>query len=286
MNIREGFFVKKMVIVASAICLTAAFMLSLAGCSASELTINIYQPRNGDKVTEPTISLQGKVSEPKAEVKVNGKAVSVTGTGSFTVKIDIEEGENLITISAGHKKLSADRALTIYYEPLPGLEIESPDARSEVTEDMITVKGTVARPDSVVTVNDIEVDIDDVGAFSMDVGLVPGENTIMVSAVLGNRTQSQALSVAYIPALAIDITSHEGGAVVTESPVDLSGIVTVADAVVMVNDIEADVTDSIFTAAVELTEGENAVTVTAVLGEETVTQTVTIVYEPTGENAE
>ena len=80
-------------------------------------------------------------------------------------------------------------------------------------------------------------------------------------------------------ALSLAITSPEDGAELTESPATVNGTVSKPEATVTVNDIETEVAeDGSFSTQVELTEGENTITVVARLGEETVTETVTVTY--------
>jgi len=79
--------------------------------------------------------------------------------------------------------------------------------------------------------------------------------------------------------LTLTIWEPEDGATLTESPVTVSGAVSNPEATVTVNDVEVG-RDWQFTTDVELTEGENTITVVATLGEETVTKAVTVTYRP------
>jgi len=79
--------------------------------------------------------------------------------------------------------------------------------------------------------------------------------------------------------LSLAITSPEDGTNLTESPAIVNGTVSKPEATVAVNNIETEVAeDGSFSTQVELTEGENIITVVANLGEETVTETITVTY--------
>ena len=82
----------------------------------------------------------------------------------------------------------------------------------------------------------------------------------------------------------------------TESHVTVSGTVSDPKATVTVNGVEVEVEGGslevppslplvkpfTFSADVELTAGENTITVVATLGEETITKTITVTYAPSG----
>ena len=84
--------------------------------------------------------------------------------------------------------------------------------------------------------------------------------------------------------LTMTVTSPADGAELTESPVAVIGTVSDATATVTVNDVAATVAeDGAFSADVGLTAGENTITVVAILGEQEVTETVTVTYTPPAE---
>ena len=84
--------------------------------------------------------------------------------------------------------------------------------------------------------------------------------------------------------LSLEITSPENGVEFTESLVTVSGIVSDAEAIVTVNDEEVEVAeDGGFSAEVELTEGENIITAVATLGEQEVSDSITVTYTPPAE---
>jgi len=82
--------------------------------------------------------------------------------------------------------------------------------------------------------------------------------------------------------LTVEITSPADRVELAESPVMVSVTVSNPEATVKVNGIEAEVTDEAggFAAQVELTEGENIITAVATLGEQEVSDSITVTYSP------
>jgi len=82
--------------------------------------------------------------------------------------------------------------------------------------------------------------------------------------------------------LALEITSPQNRAEVTEDLVTASGIVSLSSAVVTVNGQEVAIAeDGTFSSNVALGYGENTIVVTATLeGQEPVTKTLTVYYIP------
>ena len=147
----------------------------------------------------------------------------------------------------------------------------------------MTVQGSVSDPKTTVTINNTQVSVKKTGSFSANVKLKEGENTVSVIATRGKKSVSKTITVTYAPppTLSLEIISPEDKATSTESRVVVSGTVSDSGATVAVNDVEMEVSqDGAFSAEVELTEGENEITVTALLGDLIATRTVTVTYEP------
>jgi len=103
-----------------------------------------------------------------------------------------------------------------------------------------------------------------------------------------------AVPVGCAKGLTLTVTEPKDGATLTESTVTVSGTVSDLKATVTVNGVEVEVEGGslevppslplvkpfTFSADVELTAGENTITVVATLGEETITKTVTVTYTP------
>lgn len=64
------------------------------------VNVEITSPQYTHTVTEDTITVSGIVTDPLATVKVNGIEVEVAEDGTFFADIELDYGENNITVSA------------------------------------------------------------------------------------------------------------------------------------------------------------------------------------------
>ena len=160
------------------------------------------------------------------------------------------------------------------------MEISSPEDGAALTKSTVAVNGTVSDPGATVTVNDEEVTVAEDGSFSAQVELAYGENNITITATLeGQEPVTETITVSRV--LGLEISSPEDGAELTESTVAVNGTVSDPEATVTVNSEEVEVAeDGSFSTQVELTEGENVIEAAAVLGEQEVTDSITVTYTP------
>ena len=95
--------------------------LSLVGCAKEELTLTVYTPVDGDMRTSSSVTLQGKVSDSGATVKINDTEVPVTKFGAFSAKVTLNEGENTIKVVAtwGEEVVTKTitKTITVTYTP-------------------------------------------------------------------------------------------------------------------------------------------------------------------------
>lgn len=255
--------------------------LTLAGCIAPTLTVEITSPADGVTLTDSPITVNGAVSDHEALVKVNGEDAEVAVDGSFSAQVELSEGENVITAVAALGEQEVSDSITVTYAPAApalSLQISSPEDGAELTESPVTLSGTVSDPSAMVTVNDEEIEVAEDGTFSSSIELAHGENAITVTATLeGYEPVTKTITVARV--LAVGITSPEDEAELTESPITISGIVSDPEATVTVNGVEVEVAeDGSFSAQVELTEGENVIEAIAVLGEQEARHSITVTY--------
>jgi len=92
------------------------FTLAIAGCFTQALTLDVTQPRDGRVVDQPTVRVNGSVSDPKATVTVNGIEAPV-GDYGFEFHVDLTEGENTITITATRGSETVTETITVTYTP-------------------------------------------------------------------------------------------------------------------------------------------------------------------------
>lgn len=66
---------------------------------ASDIPLLVFQPANGVQVSESLILVSGKTAA-NAEVFINEKETVADVNGNFRVTLDLDEGENLIIVTA------------------------------------------------------------------------------------------------------------------------------------------------------------------------------------------
>jgi nitrogen fixation protein FixH len=260
---------------------------ALVGCTKKELTLTLWEPQDRATFTSSPVTIRGMVSDPKATVTVNNAPVWVDKQGNFSTSVEPFEGENAINVVATRGDKRVTRSVTIIYSPEKAfaIEINSPVDRAELTERPVAVSGKVTDPSAKVTVNGVEAEVTEDGAFSASVELIEGENTIQATATVeGKEPVTKSITVVYKveQVLGVEIAAPQDNAELTESPVAVSSKVTDPSAKVTVNGVEVELAaDGTFTTNVELTEGENTIQVTATIeGKNPVTKTITVTYKP------
>ncbi len=246
---------------------------SCAGPSPQLLALEITSPQSNSEVTKDLITVSGIISLPQATVTVNGHEVETVEDGSFSTSVELDYGQNIISVSAtveGQESVTKTVSIT----RVLALELTSPEDNAEVNVSPITVSGTVSDPLARVTVNDRRVDVDEDGSFSTLVELDYVKNTISVSASVEDQPPiTKALTVSRV--LVLELTSPLYRIEITKGQVTVTGTVSPPSATVTVNGHEADVAqDGSFSITVALDYGENTIAVNAT---DPVTKTVTVV---------
>ncbi|MCD8510593.1 MAG: S8 family serine peptidase [Bacillus sp. (in: Bacteria)] len=143
--------------------------VEVAGTTTAESTVNIYN--NGE--------LAGSVESENRE---------------FSVTIELEEGENVITATAAIEQGETDpsAAVTVIKDTVaPDVTITSPLDGDVTNSQVVTVTGTASDENLAnVSVNGESVSVDEDGAFSKQIIVEEGENTFTVEAtdLAGNST--------------------------------------------------------------------------------------------------
>lgn len=82
----------------------------------SDFTLSITSPTSDSTVTSPTITVKGKTA-PSAEVFINEKDTVADANGNFFVMLTLDEGENLIIVTANDDEgNSAEKELVVTFE--------------------------------------------------------------------------------------------------------------------------------------------------------------------------
>ncbi|MBI5491246.1 MAG: hypothetical protein HY905_28200 [Deltaproteobacteria bacterium] len=159
--------------------------------------IYVDVPTDGQTVRFSPVTVSGRVEDDDAvaEVRVNDVPVPVTA-GRFSSTVELVVGDNAITVAAvdptGNR---AERTVHVVYAPDfagPVIVIQYPLESDVVFETPVDVIGTVTDASTIVGVfvDGLEAELVG-GEFYGSADLVPGENTVVVSAVddLDNRSE-------------------------------------------------------------------------------------------------
>lgn len=85
-------------------------------------TVTFLENYNGSSVEDSSITITGKVDDAGATVTVNGEKAEVDNNGMFSHTVDLESGENIISVEAANTVGRASRtSLTIYKSGDSGL---------------------------------------------------------------------------------------------------------------------------------------------------------------------
>lgn len=249
------------------------------------LAVKITEPLNGAVVDVPSIAVKGTVTDPTANVTVNGVIATVTGNIFEAQGVQLSLGNNTITaIATNLAHLTASNTIQVTYRQPLTIRINFPENGAILLTSPINVTGAVSNANARVTVNSIDAAIYENNFTAAGIGLTLGENIITATATddLG-RKATDTIKVIYQPWIDVSITSPSNGAVLSASPIDVTGIVNDPNAYVEVNGTQARVAqDGRFTASgVRLYEGVNQITAQAAnkLGQ-TDSDTVNVIYQP------
>ncbi|MBA4365964.1 MAG: hypothetical protein C0398_08225 [Coprothermobacter sp.] len=138
-------------------------------------------------VNEPSYELHGTVQASQAlvaSVDVQGRQTHVLPDGSFSERLMLLEGENDIEVVARdeaglatfvHKKVVLDTVA-------PVLTVDAPRLWEEIASASVVVRGHVESDSTLEVAGRLVTDTAGDGSFAVPVSLVPGKNTIPVTA--------------------------------------------------------------------------------------------------------
>ena len=85
---------------------------------ASEIYLEILSPKQSSVINSPSIFVKGK-TVPQADVFVNDTEAKADSSGNFSVNLNLDEGENNITVLTNDSDGNfAEKELIVSYEPL------------------------------------------------------------------------------------------------------------------------------------------------------------------------
>jgi len=142
----------------------------------------------------------------------------------------------------------------------------------EVRVNLVKLVGSVSRPDTTVLVNNTPAIVSGDGSYSSFLDLAEGKNTIEIKTIQGVSTNTESITVFFIPPLMINLTGFEfsGDTHNSKVPMKVTGVVNNSKAKVTVNGHEAKVAqDGTFSVQMELEPSIcSKIQMIAVLGEE------------------
>ncbi len=264
---------------ANAISVTATDKAGNVGTTSITINLDTVVPVVGitsheDNVylNTPTISVSGSLDElNSASVKVNGLDAVITNGGLSLSALTLAEGANTISVTATDKAGNVGAtSITINLDTVaPVVGITSHVDGVYLNTPTITIAGSLDELNPVsVKVNGFDAVIGD-GTFNLAaLSLTEGSNTISVTATdkSGNvGTTSINVNLDTV-APVVGITSHVDGVYLNTPTISLAGSLDELNpASVKVNGLDAEISNGAFSlAALNLTEGVNTISVTAI----------------------
>ncbi len=249
--------------------------------------VTIQSPLEGALFGSGPVTVTGSL-DIEATVNVNGVEATVVGL-AFSASVPLVEGGNALTAIATNTGGQGQDSVNVLLDTTPpNIGIDSPINAAVLAAAAVTVTGPVSGATSVV-VNGVPATIVN-GAYTVDLILVEGSNTITATAVdaAGNSASSSidvTVELAGAVILAVNITSPVDAAEVSDSPVTVTGTASPASVAVKVNGLSAPVaSDGSFSVGVPLTVGSNTITAVASrAGSDPASDTVNVTLLPSGD---
>ena len=166
------------------------------------LTLDLLAPQDGVGVEIGALRVLGR-TRPDAVVAVNGEPVEVEADGTFVRDLILEDGANLIEVSASDLlgRSESAQVVAFFVASSAGLPFTLlyPTDGLDTDESTVAVLGST-RPDAVVGVNGVPVDVNTLGIFSHSLALEEGANLVeVVAADIDGNVRFQTIAVFYLP---------------------------------------------------------------------------------------
>lgn len=162
--------------------------------------VTIGSPADLSYVAATTVSVSGTVSDPAANVSVNGVAAAVAGTSFTAAGVPLVEGGNTLTATATLNGAASSASVNVVRDLTPPhLSIDYPANGAVLSDATATVSGlvndivagTVNAGQATVTVNGHPATVAN-RSFVVDVPLAPGPNTLTAVATDASGNIAQA----------------------------------------------------------------------------------------------
>lgn len=236
--------------------------------------LDLTAPQDGITVGSATITVSGVVkgSTTIERLTVNGTPVTPGADGFFLSTVNLQSGQNQITVSASDSlnRTTTSTKTVILADQKPVISLSGPAEGAVIADPSVAVSGTVRvmsglRLSSIV-VNGLLVDTDSNGAFSTAVSFLTfGQNQITATATdsAGNvATVTRTITWSPSP-LAVTIASPAANTTVITDRLVVSGAVSGALGTprLTVNDVAVPVVNGNYSTTVTPIRGQNTITV-------------------------
>jgi hypothetical protein len=162
--------------------------------------LQVFSPIDGSGVEVGATRVIGRTSA--VTVDINGIPVDLKEDGSFQRDLPLREGVNLLEVvaSTSSGRTKSEQVVVFMVAPIAALPFSLlyPFDGLEAATPTIQVIG-VTKPDAVVGVNGIPVEVNGLGIFSTTLTLVEGDNLIEVVATDLREVRFQTVAVFYLP---------------------------------------------------------------------------------------
>lgn len=198
----------------------------------------------------------------------NGTALSFGSGGYFSRAVILQEGKNIIKLTATDNVSTVTKTFIINYSTSPIIAVTAPDNGSTVSSDSVTITGKVFNTALYgLYINDQRVSFNSSdGSFSYSVKLDKTINDIVIKAYNGTLVTPAKVRVYYLGSPGIEITSHNNGDSVYSQDVELKGKVFPTDpseiSSFTINGVESKsrLSDGSFTSLpISLSSGDNEI---------------------------
>ena len=188
--------------------------------------VSIAVPADGELVASSTIAISGAVLGADVSVTVNGQAVDLVGE-TWTGDVSLSEGANLLSVTATNPFDSDTAQVEVVLDATPPTVLFDGPSEGELTVgEAIEVHGTAT---DLFGIDEILLDgepitLDASGAFTTTAELLPGPNTLEISAVdaAGNQTLATVtVERGAVPGIAL--LSPVAGLVLRSGEVEVTG---------------------------------------------------------------
>ncbi len=224
-------------------------------------TLAIDDPSNGTVVNRTYANITGRAS-PLATVFVNNVAAKPMGGGAWNAAVNLtREGPNEFRIRAndGGRNEVAQNITLLRDINAPTIIISTPADRALVNTTPLRLIGNVSETSGVTTINGIAAAVSPDGAFSVDVDLHEGDNSMLIECRDAVWNTASLLRTVTLDSLAPDlvVTEPESPSIVTNSTSTVIRGFTELNASMTMNGQFLKVNDTEFHAVVGLVEGDN-----------------------------